>query len=153
MHLPPIVPSTPSIGNAKKILRKGNEIANANYSMDMHSPQPARQMAAFSPDYSPLTPVRMPAHSRSNSISPLPGVSENEVEDFEARKALEKYHTPQHSQSKPVSSFKGSLSAQQAQAQSHPSSRHAEPKQLLFASQSDRDLQESNQLSLSSSSH
>lgn len=88
MHLPPIVPSTPSIGNAKKILRKGNEIANANYSAadHLHSPQAIRSAShtshAFSPqgqsnglsvDYSPMTPVRMPASSRSNSISPLPG--------------------------------------------------------------------------------
>lgn len=81
MHLPPIVPSTPSIGNAKKILRKGNEIANANYSADhLHSPQAVR--SAFSPqaqnqgqlEYSPMTPVRVPASSRSNSISPLPGM-------------------------------------------------------------------------------
>ena len=181
MHLPPIVPSTPNIGNAKKILRKGNELANANYSMDVHSPLGRGSSsysnhshssnsihigggahgasghnlnAAFSPEYSasPMTPVRMPGSSRSNSISPLPGVSENEVEDFEIRRAHDKFHTPQHSsQHKLVSnSFKSSLSAQAA---SHPSSRHAEPKQLLFASQSDRDLQDDNPLTLSSSSH
>lgn len=31
MHLPPITPATPSITKAKKILRKGNELANTNY--------------------------------------------------------------------------------------------------------------------------
>ena len=92
----------------------------------------------------PLTHQRTPL-SRT-------GVIENTEEEFEAKKAHDKhsYHTPQHSQSKLTSSLKGSLSAQAA---SHPSSRHAEPKQLLFASQSERDLQDNGPLSLSSSSH
>ena len=31
MHLPPITPATPSLGNAKKILRKGADIVNSNH--------------------------------------------------------------------------------------------------------------------------
>lgn len=153
MHLPPIVPSTPSIGNAKKILRKGNEIANANYHghAEFATPQ-----AKFSPHDGALASPFSPqptrhgsgsGPSRSNSISPLPGLSETEeFTNASAAHASEKasYQTPQHAQSKPLSILKGSTGS---------SGRHvAEPKQLLFASQSERDLQDNGPLSLSSSS-
>jgi serine/threonine protein kinase len=86
MHLPPIVPSTPSIGNAKKILRKGNEIANANYHHhghnEPHTPQSQAKASPGDAPYSPFSPQpnrqNSSGPSRSNSISPLPGVSETE---------------------------------------------------------------------------
>jgi serine/threonine protein kinase len=148
MHLPPIVPSTPSIGNAKKILRKGNELANANYSQHSHaefSPQ-----AKFSPhDSGAVSPFSPQANrqnsggpSRSNSISPLPGVSEHEEFSNGASEKASPYQTPM---SKPISILKGSANGTGRQV--------AEPKQLLFASQSERDLQDNGPLSLSSSSY
>jgi len=152
MHLPPIVPSTPSIGNAKKILRKGNEIANQNYHMpnnghnlnnEFHSPQakfsPAEAIAPFSPQGS----HKQGNASRSNSISPLPGVSE--MEEFNASSSEKMYHTPQHHQAKPHSILKGSHSAG-----SSGSSGRAEAKQLLFASQSEREFPDATTLSSSS---
>lgn len=160
MHLPPIVPSTPSIGNAKKILRKGNEIANANYHPqhahgDLSSPQPK-----FSPNdapgslgsiggLSPFSPQPLRQHSngssRSNSISPLPGVSEHEEFNSAHLSAAGEKASFQTPQAKPVSILKGSANG---------ANRHmAEPKQLLFASQSERDLQDNGPLSLSSSSY
>jgi serine/threonine protein kinase len=151
MHLPPIIPSTPSIGAAKKILRKGNELANANYSHHPHAEFLSPQ-AKYSPADAPFSPQGRQSsnggiNSRSNSISPLPGVSE--TEEFSGSGSEKGYYTPQHAQAKPQSILKGSSSAGANSA----SRMTAEPKQLLFASQSERDLNAQDQLSLSSSSY
>ena len=188
MHLPPIVPSTPSIGNAKKILRKGNELANQNFHLGMQSPQsfknvysPADAAAAQAgagagalsmnsigssnggggAPYSPFSPTPSGRggglSSRTNSISPLPGLSENHVQEFDSSRdfAIDRsYQTPQH-----TSQAKGSGGGAQSSARASlpgPSGGArltAEPKHLLFASQSDKDLQDNTPLSLSSSSH
>lgn len=153
MHLPPIVPSTPSIGNAKKILRKGNELANQNYHLDLHSPQSFKNVhspAGLDP-FSPA-PTRQGSQSRTNSISPLPGLSENHVTEFDSSREFpnnsDKFHTPQQSAKHIGSGLRGPNSGP-----SNASRPVTEPRQLLFNSQSERDLQDNGPLSLSSSSH
>ena len=173
MHLPPIVPSTPSIGNAKKILRKGNELANQNFHTDFHSPQAKFSPApnhmhdssnhhhnncssnSMIPPFSPqVIPTRhLSGPSRSNSISPLPGLSE--TEEFSGDRALGGLapHTPQTKNGSFLRS-NGSGHHTNSNNSSNGSGRYsAEPKQLLFASQSERDLHDNGPLSLSSSSH
>lgn len=77
MKLPPIMPATPNIGHAKKILRKGNELASRSYGptsenqqffvQDVHTPQP-------------MTPIQHGFQSPNNR-SPLPSVSEYNEEE------------------------------------------------------------------------
>jgi len=73
MHLPPIMPATPNILNAKKILRKGNELANSNYNSTSSSPLNTRS----------FSPIGNNNNNRSSSTilnSPLPGVKEGGYE-------------------------------------------------------------------------
>lgn len=67
IKLPPIMPQTPNIGNAKKILRKGNELASRSYG-------PSESQQFFTPD-SQASPAHFGFHSPT-SRSPLPSVSE-----------------------------------------------------------------------------
>jgi hypothetical protein len=76
MHLPPIIPATPNIINAKKILRKGNELANSNYTTSATSSSSSSSplnTKSFSP----------PGNNRIGMMilnSPLPGVKEGGYE-------------------------------------------------------------------------
>ncbi len=90
MSLPPIVPQTPSVKNAKKLLRKGGDILNsntyANATSSFDSPLPSRDGPHhFSPaPHSPTphssanTPQQIPAWSSPivNGSSKLPKVVE-----------------------------------------------------------------------------
>lgn len=75
MHLPPIMPATPNIGNAKKILRKGNELANTNCNTNSNSSSPM----SFSPiNTSNNNSISSRDISRCGFLgSPLPGVKES----------------------------------------------------------------------------
>ncbi len=84
MKLPPITPATPNIGNAKKILRKGNELASRSYgpSSDSHSFFTDNHITSAS---APVTPMNMNAGFQSPTTrSPLPSVSE-QFEDAEGK--------------------------------------------------------------------
>jgi serine/threonine protein kinase len=72
MKLPPIMPATPNMGNAKKILRKGNELASRSYGPTSES------QAFFVQDHTtPVhTPVQQIGFHTPNSRSPLPSVTE-----------------------------------------------------------------------------
>lgn len=76
LHLPPITPATPNIGAAKKILRKGNELANTvtnnNNAFFGHA----------IPDYSALHTPKQPHHpSRSRLPSLIEAVTEDVKEE------------------------------------------------------------------------
>jgi hypothetical protein len=88
IKLPPIMPATPNIGHAKKILRKGNELASRSYGPSSES------QAFFMQEIpsSPLTPIQLQPqqqqllqHQESSSLrshspagrSPLPSLSES----------------------------------------------------------------------------
>jgi serine/threonine protein kinase len=68
MHLPPIVPATPNISGAKKLLRKGHEANDFSTFYDGFSSPSSRGS---------LSPV--PSNPGSGRASILPGVIENEV--------------------------------------------------------------------------
>jgi serine/threonine protein kinase len=94
ISLPPITPATPSITKAKKILRKGSELANTNYigaqsnlskSNNLFSSPSNSAKSTLSISPNPLGTIEL----RSNSVnllspagrSPLPSVSEH-LDDF-----------------------------------------------------------------------
>lgn len=75
MKLPPIMPATPNIGQARKILRKGNELASRSYGPSTETQQFLVQDV--------VTPTQTPVHGPNGtgfhsptSRSPLPSVSE-----------------------------------------------------------------------------
>lgn len=82
MHLPPITPATPSIHKAKKILRKGSELANTNYGNITVNVQPGGESHQQF-QYMCMTPeANSPCPSAKNSFlspvrSPLPSVAES----------------------------------------------------------------------------
>lgn len=88
MHLPPIMPQTPSVSQAKKILRRGEAIASADYSphhlaLDMSTPamMSPLPMTSFTPDMSPSPSKHNSFISTMNANrSPLPSVLEMEDE-------------------------------------------------------------------------
>jgi serine/threonine protein kinase len=78
MKLPPIMPETPNIGGAKKILRKGNELASRSYGPSSNSPQFFVQEIT-----TPITPVHYGFNSPGNNSphggrSPLPSLLEDD---------------------------------------------------------------------------
>lgn len=81
MHLPPITPATPSIGAAKKILRKGNELANnaAQFSFDNHHHHHG------SDSQSPMPKHATPARSRLPSL--IESTEDGQVVDDRAASA------------------------------------------------------------------
>jgi serine/threonine protein kinase len=126
MHLPPITPATPSINKAKKILRKGNELANTNYGINqgqlpssnlntpglsINSSEKSANMYDQYP-YLSMTPETMsPAPSaKQNFLSPgrslLPSVAESHEgsqDPYEAQQHLlaTAQHSPLPNQYKP----------------------------------------------------
>lgn len=78
MKLPPIMPSTPNIGHAKKILRKGNELASRSYGPTADNQQFFVQDIHSSPA-TPIQPIQN-FHSPTNR-SPLPSLSELQDEE------------------------------------------------------------------------
>lgn len=158
MHLPPIVPSTPCISNAKKILRKGNELANQNYHLDLNSPQSFKNLHTPVGDPFSPAPTRQTNHSRNNSISPLPGVSENHVTEFDSSRSFthnsEKlFQTPQQTNKHSGGGGGGGLRGSHSGPPNASRGVGSEPRQVLFSSQSEMDLQDNGPLSLSSCSH
>lgn len=103
MHLPPITPATPSIGNAKKILRKGAELVNRaqlgpHSGNGMHSP-----VSTFSsPDVSHKH--LSPPPSRLNN-SALPGLSEAPNESVSLSVSLDQTPTAGNSRAFSVAGF------------------------------------------------
>jgi len=95
MHLPPIVPATPNIGVAKKILRKGDELANQNFNFE-HAGSKNGSLALESPtgaSSAPSLALRSPSttsNSFNRGLSPLPGVSEAQDEDTAGSSAHDK---------------------------------------------------------------
>lgn len=123
MHLPPITPSTPSIIKAKKILRKGNELANTNYGINHHMQHPSTNSTHSGHSghsggstntseksydqypYLSMTPESMsPAHSTKQHFlspgrSPLPSVAEahegsQDPYDAQQQQLLSAHHSP-----------------------------------------------------------
>lgn len=90
IHLPPIEPATPSLGNARKIMKKGDELASKaslenpqQFTFESHviAQSPKSSSPSNSGFNSPMTSQRL---SRTSSAmkTPLPGVSEVEVMTF-----------------------------------------------------------------------
>lgn len=73
LHLPPIVPGTPSIGVAKKILKSGAKLAQENHAQ---VDQPHALLSEAGNLASPSTSTKF-AMSHRSSRSPLPGVFES----------------------------------------------------------------------------
>lgn len=74
IHLPPITPATPSIGQAKKILRKGNELANKNF----HAPDNNTNLInSFPQDMG--SPHAAGKNQNGGGRSPLPSVAEDQA--------------------------------------------------------------------------
>eukprot|EP01038_Epipyxis_sp_PR26KG_P006770 gene6770-9273_t len=113
LSLPPIEPATPSIGKAKKILRKGDELAHKAKELD--------GSVSHGNEFS--TPNR----SSFRAHSPLPGVSENNEVHFSSEtKGGHGSHNP-HLRSQSKDSMTSSSAAQ-------------EKKSLLQSSYSDNTL-------------
>lgn len=87
IHLPPITPATPSIGQAKKILRKGNELANNRG----FSGSDNNLINSFPQDMG--SPVNV-GKSMNGNRSPLPSVAEDQVAVDLGAESMTHPHTP-----------------------------------------------------------